>query len=249
MNATTNPRRLATRLLPVLIAALGTLGLVAAQAGKDAGAKAAKGAPVNRFIGADKCKNCHQSDGSGNAWRVWHERGHSKAFETLASPAAKKIAAELGIADPQTSDKCMKCHQTAFGAPAEALKKGFDAKMGVQCETCHGPGEQHLKARFAAAAKGGGEEGFGDEKTAELVALPAGEIVGHVDQKTCLVCHNEESPTFKPFCFHERAATIAHLDPRKPREKGEELVCGCAPCACKNGCEEGKCAVKAKDKK
>ena len=68
--------------------------------------------------------------------------------------------------------------------------------------------------------------------------------------RICSGCHNEESPTFKPFCYHERVDKIRHDDPRKPRVKEDQLVCGCGdPCPCVKGCEEGKCAVKAKDRK
>ncbi|HTF89546.1 MAG TPA: cytochrome c family protein [Planctomycetota bacterium] len=225
------------------------LGLVMAQ--DKPGAKPA--APkANRYIGAEACKNCHQAQASGDQHGTWMKTHHAKAFATLATDKAKTIAKEKGIEDAQRSDSCMKCHQTAFGVAPELIKKGFDIKAGVQCESCHGPGEQHFKARFAAAAKGGGEEGFGDEKgkVAAYQAIPAGEIIVKPEQATCLGCHNDQSPSFVPFCYYERVDQIRHDDPRKPRVKEEELVCGCkAPCPCVHGCEDGKCAVKAKDKK
>jgi hypothetical protein len=221
------------------MAAVAMVALVLAQSGKTAKEEPASGkASVNKYIGADKCKNCHQSEASGNAHGVWKKEAHSRAFDTLASDKAKEIAKQKGIDDPQKNDQCLRCHTTAFGAAAEMIKKGFEAKHGVQCESCHGPGEAHFKARFAAAAKAG-DDGARQE-------IPAGEILSGVDQKTCLSCHNQESPTFKPFCFHERAAKIAHLDPRKPRAAEDRLVCGCEKCECAHGCEEGKCGVPEK---
>jgi hypothetical protein len=219
------------------------LGLVIAQGGKEAKEPKAA-ASANHYIGADKCKNCHQAEASGNQFAAWQKADHSKAFERLGSDEAKKVAKEKGIDDPQKSDKCLKCHTTAFGLPADMIKKGFDAKLGVQCESCHGPGEAHMKARFAAMASAGA-----DASSAGPQKVPEGEIINTVDQKTCLGCHNDESPTFKPFCFYERAAKIQHLDPRKQHTKEQMLVCGCDKCDCKHGCDAGKCGAEPKSKK
>jgi hypothetical protein len=232
------------------LAMVGFLGLVAAQGG-DAPAKGGQ-AKASRYIGADACKNCHQSQASGDQHGTWSKTEHAKAFATLGSDKAKEFAKAKGIDDAQKSDACLKCHETAFGLPADQIKKGFDPKAGVQCESCHGPGEAHFKARFAAASKAGGDEGFGDEKgkAAAYQTIPAGEIIVKPEQKTCLGCHNDQSPTFKPFCYFERVDKIRHDDPRKPRVKAEEMTCGCGEkCPCVHGCEDGKCGVKVKDKK
>jgi hypothetical protein len=225
------------------------LGLSLAQAGKPAAPEAQGGASVNHYIGAEKCKNCHQAEASGNQFGAWQKMDHAKAFATLATDKAKEAGKQKGVDDPQKSDACLKCHVTAFGVAADLIKKGFDPKLGVQCESCHGPGEQHMKARFAAAAKGGGEEGFGDDKgkAAPVQKIPEAEIIARPDQKTCLECHNDQSPTFKPFCFYERVDKVRHDDPRKPH--ADRLACGCEKCSCVHGCEKDKCAVAAKDKK
>jgi DnaJ-class molecular chaperone len=203
----------------LLACALGTSLLLPVARAQD------KAAATNKYIGVEKCKNCHQSEASGNQYGHWQQAGHSKAFEALASDAAKAAGKERGVEDPQKSEKCLKCHVTAFGVPAEGIKKGFRVENGVQCESCHGPGEQHMKARFASAASAsaGGN--------AARVELPAGEIVAKVEMKACLVCHNEESPTFKPFCFKERWAKIGHFDPRKPRPADYQVDCNCPKCA------------------
>lgn len=201
-------------------ACLVSLGLRPARSG---GQDKAAAPAANKYIGAEKCKNCHSAQASGDQYGHWQAAGHSKAFEVLASDAAKAAAKERGVEDAQKSETCMKCHVTAFGAPPEALKKGFEPRSGVQCESCHGPGETHMKARFAAAASAGAEVGARQE-------LPAGEIVAKVEMKTCLTCHNEESPTFKPFCFKERWAKIGHFDPRKKRPADYQVDCDCPKC-------------------
>src|SRR5690349_12825888 len=137
------------RALTIAILCLGVVGIVVAQ-----GAQEPKPAApaVNHYIGAEKCKSCHQADAAGNQYSKWHGTEHAKAYERLASVEAKEAGKKRGVEDPQKSEKCLKCHVTAFGVPAESIKKGFEIKGGVQCESCHGPGEAHMKARFAAAA-------------------------------------------------------------------------------------------------
>jgi hypothetical protein len=113
----------------------------------------------------------------------------------------------------------------------------------------------HMKARMAAAAEAGDEEGFGDEKdqAKKYVAVPKDEILTDTPMSTCLGCHNKESPSFQPFCFYKARATFSHLNPLKPRtaeEKAQLLVCGCGDtCGCVHGCEEGKCGVPPKESK
>src|SRR5262249_9760565 len=140
----------AMRFIHVLsIAAL--IGVVSAAAAT-VPPQAAKGAAANRYIGAARCKNCHAASESGDQFNKWKQEKHAKAFETLATDAAKKMAKEKGVDDPQKADACMKCHATAWSEPAEHLARGFEKNLGVQCETCHGPGEKHMKSRLAAAA-------------------------------------------------------------------------------------------------
>lgn len=150
-----------------------------------------------QFIGSETCaKICHKTSKQGEQLRIWQESAHAKAWETLASAKAKEIAKAKGIADPQKSDQCVKCHTTAHGVDAALLDAKFDHSEGVGCESCHGPGSIYkkrsiMKDRDAAVAAG--------------LLLP--------DEKTCLQCHNEESPTYKPFKYEERWKAIAHPKP------------------------------------
>lgn len=161
-----------------------------------------------RYVGAKVCKNCHNGADKGDAFGIWEKTPHAKAFETLGTDAAKKIAKEKGIADPQKDDKCLKCHVVGNGLPEAQIKKGFKMEDGVQCEACHGPGEDHFKARMKDAMKPGS------------VPLAASEIQNPGrSMELCGKCHNPESPTFKPFCLKEYMAKVEHLDPRKKRSE------------------------------
>jgi hypothetical protein len=187
---------------------------------------------VNRYIGAKACKNCHNGADKGECFDKWEKSHHAKAYETLGTPKAKEVAARLGIKDPQKSADCLKCHTTAHGVAEKEIKRGFKPGDGVQCESCHGPGEAHFKIRFREAEAGGAAS-----------PITAAEIRSKRDIAACRECHNDKSPTYKPFCLVERMEQIEHLDPRKKRTAEElgTLRAQCAPdCA--------KCAA-AKDRK
>ncbi|MCI0691652.1 cytochrome c family protein [candidate division KSB1 bacterium] len=155
-----------------------------------------------KYVGAKACMPCHLTPKSGAAYKIWQGNAHSKAFATLATPAAQEIAKKKGIADPQKDEKCMKCHDTAFGVAAAQLAPTFKAGEGVGCEVCHGPGSEYKAMQVMK-----------DIDTGKI----KGETVGLVkpDEKACVKCHNAESPTFKAFNFAEASKKIAHPTPKQ----------------------------------
>jgi hypothetical protein len=234
-------------LAPVKVLTIAALAAVAALGFNAVPSSAAEPqAKVNKYVGAQKCKNCHSSAEAGDQYGVWQKMDHAKAFEVLGSEEAKKIASEKGIADPQKDEQCVKCHVTAFGVPAEQIAKGFDPKLGVQCETCHGPGEQHMKARLAAAAA----EPEGAPKT--YVKIPDGELVASPPVQKCLECHNSGSPTFKAFCYPAAVHKTRHANPLKPRTDEEKKALefkGCGDgCKCTDGCPQRTCGECPEDR-
>lgn len=84
-------------------------------------------------VGADACRPCHQKE-----YDQWSRTPHAAAYAVLAKQERS--------ADPE----CQRCHTTGFG-----MKRGFGDAMttavltGVQCEVCHGPGEDHVTAPAA----------------------------------------------------------------------------------------------------
>lgn len=149
------------------------------------------------FVGADKCKMCHNSEAKGAQYTKWSQTPHAKAYAALASEPAKKIASEKGIADPQKAAECLKCHVTGHGMPAEKLTDKYKVEDGVGCESCHGAGGDYWKM---------------DVMKDQAKSIAAGLVIP--DEKTCTKCHNSESPTFKGFNFKEAAAKIAHPNPQ-----------------------------------
>ena len=86
---------------------------------------------------------------------------------------------------PVESPECLRCHATGWNLTeeqkAEFLKPAFKIEDGVQCETCHGPGEKY---RTLTVMKD------------RQAAVKAGLILG--DEKLCRTCHNDQSPAWKP---------------------------------------------------
>jgi hypothetical protein len=156
-----------------------------------------------KYIGAKACMPCHLAPKTGAAYKIWQGNKHSKAFATLATPAAKEIAQKKGIADPQKDEKCVKCHDTAFGVAAAQLAPTFKPGEGVGCEVCHGPGSEYKVMQLMKDIDTGKVKG----ETVGLISKP--------DEKTCVKCHNAESPTFKSFNFAEASKKIAHPTPKQ----------------------------------
>ena len=165
-----------------------------------------------KYVGVAKCKACHMSASKGNQYKVWQNGMHAKAIETLGSPAAKAIAEKRGIGDPQKSDEGLQCHQTGQGGDENLIDKGFKTGLGVECESCHGPGSLYRVAKVMSASK------FkADPEGARALFIEKGLTMP--DEKTCVKCHNDKSPNFKGFDYKEYAAKIAHPNPRNKSGK------------------------------
>ncbi len=151
-------------------------------------------AAQHKYVGVAKCRVCHMNAKlGGDNYNAWKASPHARAYETLASEKAKATAKELKIADPQTSERCVKCHVTAYGVDAALVGPTVKNEDGIGCERCHGPGSDYqslevMRDRKAAVAKG--------------LLIP--------DEKLCRGCHNEESPFYKPFDYKTFVEKIAH---------------------------------------
>ncbi len=154
--------------------------------------------PQHEFVGAAKCALCHKKPEQGEQYRIWQESKHAKALETLKTPEAKEIAAKQGIDDPATSGKCLKCHSTAYWFSENKVTEAIAVEESISCETCHGPGKDYMKKSIMEDR---------DESIANGLIIPT--------EETCLKCHNQESPTYKPFNFKERWEKIKHPVPEK----------------------------------
>ncbi len=82
------------------------------------------------YVGTPACVSCHAAEHA-----TWSEHPHAKALATLA--------AEGEAANPD----CLKCHTTGY-AEATGFPEGgasdHPGLAGVGCESCHGPGGDHI---------------------------------------------------------------------------------------------------------
>jgi hypothetical protein len=147
------------------------------------------------YIGALKCKMCHNSEKSGFQYKIWSESLHSKALATLSNEKSMEYAKAHNIADPAKEASCLKCHSTYASVDKNSIET-LTAAEGVSCESCHGPGSAYktntiMKDRALAQKNG--------------LIIP--------DQKTCEKCHNKDNPFYKPFNYAEAVKKIAHPTP------------------------------------
>lgn len=153
------------------------------------------------FIGAEACGMCHKTEKQGSQLSIWENSKHAQAYLTLQTEKADNIAKEKGFTTKAVeTPECLKCHASGYNVDASLLGKKFKVEDGVQCETCHGPGEDYKSKKVMENR---------DE------AIKNGLIVHENLQDFCIGCHNAESPTYVEFKLEESWAKIKHPVPEE----------------------------------
>ncbi|HSR87321.1 MAG TPA: multiheme c-type cytochrome [Pontiella sp.] len=156
-----------------------------------------------KLVSVKKCAMCHKKDDNGNQYAKWQSMGHSKAYERLATDEAKAVGAKLGIDDPQSSGACLKCHSTAYYFTEEIQTTEVSVENGVSCQSCHGPGADYKQKSVMENR---------EEAIANGMVYPAKE-------KSCTLCHNDTSPTWKPDRYTLPDGTKTGFDVEQAYEK------------------------------
>lgn len=176
-----------------------------------------KASKRHNYVGVELCKLCHKKKDLGDQYDAWANTAHSKAFYTLGTPEAREIAAGLGIKDPQQSGKCLRCHSTCHVFSEEKITTELRLEDGVQCESCHGAGEDYSFKKVM--------ENIQKAKVNGLI-VPT--------EETCRKCHNPESPTWDAvrditpdgkrvgFYFPLRWKMIEHHKPQQGKADNSE---------------------------
>ena len=106
------------------------------------------------YLGSQSCEGCHP-----DAYRSWQKSHHARAMSTLEE--------SLQAHNPS----CLQCHFTGFLHPGAPMERRL-AEVG--CESCHGPGSDHIANPTAAYGR-----------------LPS-------DGSACVACHTlDNSPDFR----------------------------------------------------
>jgi hypothetical protein len=157
---------------------------------------------ASKYVGNKSCKMCHKSEESGNQFGEWEKGPHANAFKLLASEESKAVAQKLGIDDPQKSGKCLKCHSTAYNNTEAVATDKIAVEEGVTCEACHGPGADY-KSKSVMENR--------EQCIAGGMIYPA--------TKSCTMCHNDTSPTWKADRYTLESGEKVGFDEKQAYEK------------------------------
>jgi len=82
----------------------------------------------SHFVGEEVCQTCHAAP-----YKIWQESDHAMAYDNLEA-VGKSF-------DPN----CLQCHTVGFSDAGGFIDMGLTPHLlGVQCESCHGAGKQHV---------------------------------------------------------------------------------------------------------
>jgi hypothetical protein len=134
------------------------------------------------YVGAKRCKKCHEGVQNKEVYEKWQHALHAGAFKTLKAKGQEK------------NPKCLVCHVTGFndGGYQIGASNAVDFE-GVQCEACHGKGSFYLK-----------------KHTMKDIQLAVNNGLLFPIDVTCTKCHNKDSPSFKGFNYAEAVKVITH---------------------------------------
>ncbi len=165
-------------IIPVMIVVIGMLWVGQALWAEEPKAEAAK----NSYVGdtEKKCAMCHKAQ--VEAWKKW---GMAGAWDKLS-------------AEDKKNEACIKCHVTGYGQEGGWVSfEKTPGLVGVQCEACHGPAGNHMKAPMT-------------DKAARKASMTA------PDEASCKACHIKEgNPNFKEFKYADAVKLLADHLPKK----------------------------------
>jgi len=122
---------------------------------------------VSSYVGNEACKDCHKKE-----YNSWTTTKHAKSFETLKKTNEQKTV------------RCLRCHTTGYGKASGFLDEQITPNLrGVGCESCHGPGKDHIGASP-------------DKKISSLTGITKDCFTCSIP-RTCKRCHTiREDPDF-----------------------------------------------------
>jgi nitrate/TMAO reductase-like tetraheme cytochrome c subunit len=147
---------------------------------KDSDQKAGLGdEQYQKYAGHETCKGCHTGQ-----YEFWSKTKHAHAMETL-----EKVIQDV-------NPECIGCHSLGFREEG-GFQRPYNAARfaNVQCEHCHGPRVEHVKAPLKSA------------KSAPVTA------------EACKPCHAGAGPKFDFATAIKIAGCPPELSSKKPEKK------------------------------
>jgi Cytochrome c554 and c-prime len=141
-----------------------------------------------KYMGPGSCAapSCHggvqprtETSVLQNEYSTWvvKDKFHTKAFNVLTNDIGQRMGRILGLAHPETEQKCLVCH--SLDATPEQSAKTFDKNDGVSCENCHGPASNWLEQHT--------RRDWNYEKSVELGMYNTRDLIQRSEK--CLSCH------------------------------------------------------------
>ena len=128
---------------------------------------AARSEIYGKFLGRETCAQCHEDTTSG-----WRQTPHAHAYQTLKDCNQHELPA------------CLQCHVVGYDIFGGFIDGALTPELaGVQCESCHGPGLQHVESPDA----------------------PPG-IIASPDASVCRKCHTKGQDS--KFDFEEKVRSV-----------------------------------------
>lgn len=144
------------------------------------------------YVGASRCASCHQQETA-----QWKTHKHSRAMKALID---KQM---------QFNPDCLRCHTVAYAKPG-----GFtDLRVtpflaNVQCESCHGPGKEHMEEERKIAAMNEAERATAQRKAKMNMTF---------DAQFCMQCHDPENDPHFDFALDIQHVIHTSTQPNRTR--------------------------------
>jgi peroxiredoxin len=132
------------------------------------------------FVGSDACQSCHEPQ-----YALWKQSPHAHALATLEQTGKHESA------------DCVQCHTTGYEKTG-GFPEGGAALASVGCESCHGPGAEHVQESTETTFKPGSILALTD-KCDSCVIL-----------QICGSCHDEANDPGFEFELQEKLDRIRH---------------------------------------
>lgn len=158
------------------------------------------------YVGTEACRPCHPS-----AFEIWVSSPHARTALYLSTQTGREMEAREAERERRTGEKfeCRRCHEPPGPGVVAKFGPGYHPEDGVQCETCHGPGEEHVIVETAK-----------DTLSGHKIFNPKN------GNDFCQICHYEEKPFHVPaelrtplFDYKTAWKRIAHPTPPGERNR------------------------------